>query len=185
MQDDVGELSEREEPVAADGGVDGGHRLEERPPRSPEKTMCTTCFVTRLRTGAIESTIATGPLERELVVDPELLAELAPERVDEALAGVDPAAGQEPVLLRALLVTAEEDPVLPAEDRRDADPRLRGHRPRAEAFRTALTGGSSSTSTELDVGHGNDDELRDAIPGSTMNGSSRSVLSSVTRSSPR
>ena len=33
----------------------------ERPVRSPEKMMCTTCFAAKLRSGAIESAIAIGP----------------------------------------------------------------------------------------------------------------------------
>ena len=94
--------------------------------------MCTTCFAANERTGAIESTIATGPSTGRVVVDPELLGQLAVERVDEALAGVDAAAGEQPVLAAALLVPAEQQAPLPAQDRRDADPRL-GHQAREGA----------------------------------------------------
>ena len=75
----------------------------------------------------MESTIATGPSTGSFVVDPDLLRELAVQRVDEALARVDAAARQQPVLLSRLLVPAEQHPALPAQDRRDADARLGAH----------------------------------------------------------
>ena len=48
--------------------------------------MWTTCFCENARFGEIESTIATGPSNVDLVPDADLLRELAVERVDEALA---------------------------------------------------------------------------------------------------
>ena len=106
------------------------------------------------------------PLDRHLGADADLLGELAVEGVDEALAGVDAAARQQPVLLAVLLVPAEEDARLPAQDRRDADPRL-GHQWRDEPKpRTPRSlSGSSSTSTGSSSGSGSDDELRDPHPG--------------------
>ena len=56
------------------------------------------------------------------------LVELAQQRLREALATAHAAAGQEPVLGAALLVPAEEDSVVPAEDRRHAHARLGPHR---------------------------------------------------------
>src|SRR3712207_8002569 len=44
-----------------------------------------------------------------------LFRSLAVERVDEALARVDAAAREQPVLLSRLFVTTQQDPVLPAE----------------------------------------------------------------------
>src|SRR5207245_4286743 len=53
------------------------------------------------------------PFDRDVLVDADLLGELALERVDEALAGVDAAAWQQPVLLARLLVPAEQDRAAP------------------------------------------------------------------------
>ena len=64
------------------------------------------------------------PLELDVGLDRELLAQLAPERLDQRLADVDAASRQQPVLLARLLLAAEQHPALPAEDRRDADARL-------------------------------------------------------------
>src|SRR5690348_1343136 len=65
------------------------------------------------------------PLEREVVADPNLLRQLAAQSLDEALAAVDAASRQEPVLAASrLLVPAEQDTPLPAEDGRDPDARL-------------------------------------------------------------
>src|SRR5207245_4296464 len=63
--------------------------------------------------------------DRQLIVDPDLLCELPVQRVDEAFAAVDAAAGKQPVLPPRLLVTAEEHAPLPLQDRRDPDARLR------------------------------------------------------------
>src|SRR5207247_11043025 len=63
------------------------------------------------------------PLE-ERRLDADLLVELAPERVGEALARVDAAAGQQPRLAPGLLVPDEQHAVVPAQDRGDADPWL-------------------------------------------------------------
>src|SRR4029453_12975970 len=60
-------------------------------------------------------------LERHRIVDSHLLEQLAPERVDERLARVDAAAWQEPVLASRLLVAAEQDEVLPTQERGDTD----------------------------------------------------------------
>src|SRR4029453_9048001 len=68
------------------------------------------------------------PLEREVLADRHLLLELAAQRLDEALAAVDAATRQEPVLAASrLLVPAQEDTPLPAEDGRDPDARFKRH----------------------------------------------------------
>src|SRR5207342_2348068 len=61
-------------------------------------------------------------LDGRVVVDSDLLGQLTVKRVDEALAGVDAPAGEQPVLAAALLVPAEQQAPLPEQDRRDADP---------------------------------------------------------------
>ncbi len=55
---------------------------------------------------------------------PCLLPELALERTHEALAAPHPAAGEQPDLAARLHVPEEQDAPAPAEDRRNADPRL-------------------------------------------------------------
>ena len=112
----------------------------DRPPRSPEKMMWTTCFAAKLRAGRDRVHDRDRALEREQVVDPDLLGELAAQRVDERLARVHPAAGQQPVLLPRLLVPAEQDAVAPAAGaRRPGCAARRSSVPgRAEAARAAL-----------------------------------------------
>ena len=130
--------------------------------------MCTTCLAAKLRTGAIESTIATGPSTGISSLDADLLEQLAVQRVDEALARVHAAAGQQPVLLAVLLVPAEQDAV--ACQRRIAETRIRGsahHACRgAEAADAALALGQL---VDLDraraSGTGSDDELGDPHAG--------------------
>ena len=67
--------------------------------------------------------------DRNLVLDADLFAQLAVQCVDEALARVDAATRQQPVLTPPdLLVAAEQDAVLPPQQSRDPDPRLDLHR---------------------------------------------------------
>jgi hypothetical protein len=68
------------------------------------------------------------PLHRDLVLDPDLLGQLAVERVDEALAGVDAPAREQPVVATVLLVPAEQEAPLPAQQRGDADAGLKAVR---------------------------------------------------------
>ena len=80
-----------------------------------------------------------GPLEGDLLVDPDLLLQLPAQRLHEALAGVHAAAREQPVALVALLVAAQEYAVTPAQHGRDADAWLAGHAPRgAEAGHAPL-----------------------------------------------
>src|SRR5581483_9230158 len=100
---------------------------------------------------------ADGPFQGDLVVDADLLVELAIERVDEALAGVDAAARKQPVgAAPGFLVAAEEDPPAPPEHRRDPDPRLDPHQaaddPKPRTPRSLW--GSSLTSTGSTAGTG-------------------------------
>ena len=90
------------------------------PSRSPAKMTCTTCFDQRLRSGEIESTIATGPFDRQLHPAPHdtgLLAKLPLEGLRECLAGVNTATGKQPVLASALFVPDQEDTPMPPEYR--------------------------------------------------------------------
>ena len=161
--------SRPEQPVAAHRLVGGGDDSSE-PSSSPAKTTWTTCFDQRLRSGEIDSTIATGPSTGSSSYSPHearLLGELAVERLDERLAAPHAAAREQPVLAAALLVAAEEDRAVPAEQGGDADPRLRvaSGPGRAEASSPRSLGGSSSTSTSSTEGSSTIDELRDPHPG--------------------
>ena len=60
VQRDLLQLVEREEAVAAHGRVPRDD-VGQRPVEVPAKMTCTTCFDQRLRSGEMESTIATGP----------------------------------------------------------------------------------------------------------------------------
>src|SRR5439155_7542452 len=124
--------------------------------------------------------------EREGVPQPELLAELAPERRGQRLAAVDAAAGQQPVLTPGLLLPAEEDAVLPAHEHRDAEAGLSHQRAEEPKPRTPRSDcGSSSTSTSSTSGSGRITSCAIRIPGSTTNALCRSVLSRLIFSSPR
>ena len=176
MEDDPVELVEREEPVAADGLVGRGDPFQRPARRSPAKMMWTTCFVVSARPGAIESTIAIGPSSGG-AVDPDLLGDLAVERVHQRLARVDAAAREQPDVPPALVVAAEQDAVAPAQERRDADPGLAPSRrlastpdePRPPAPRSVS--GSSSTSSSRTDAASTRTSCAIRIPGSTTNGS--------------
>src|SRR4051794_23071320 len=58
---------------------------------------------------------AERALHRQVLVDADLLSELAAQRVEERLAPVHAAAGEQPTVGAGLLVAAQEDPVLPAQ----------------------------------------------------------------------
>src|SRR6185295_19719248 len=123
----------------------------------------------------------------QLIVDSDLLGELAVQCIHQALTGVDAAAGQQPVLLAGLLVPAQQHLVLPAEDCRNANARFGRHHaaedPKPRTPRSLE--GSSSTSTSSSSGIGSTTSWAILIPGSTTNGSMRSVFRRTTRSSPR
>src|SRR5690349_17841066 len=103
------------------------------------------------------------------------------ERVGERLAGVDAAAGEQPVLLAGLLVAAEQHAVAPAQDCGDADPRLGPHQTRDEPNpRTPRSlSGSSSTSTRSTSGTATSSSWAIRMPGSTVNAAPWSVLSRI------
>ena len=138
----------------------------ERPVRSPAKTMCTTCFDETSRFGAIESTMHTGPSTGTSSSIPSSSVELALERVGEALARVDAAARQQPVLLarasrggRAGSARASR-----AAPRRGSEARPSGGARSRSRVRRAREEGSSSTTRSSTAATGSDDELRDPHP---------------------
>src|SRR5206468_1298962 len=121
------EVRDREEPVTTHSGVlrgDGLERASSEVAREDDVHDVLLREAARRRDRVDEG---DGSLHWQLVVDPDLLRQLAVQRVDEALSGVDAAAGQEPVLLACLLVPAQEHASLPAQDRRDADAWLESH----------------------------------------------------------
>ncbi len=143
-------LVEREQPMATHGGVLGGDGLE-RPPREVGREDDVDDVLRRSAPrGRDRVDERDGPLERKLVGDAELLAQLAVERVDEALPRVDATTRQEPVLPTRLLVTAEEKAFLPAQERGYTDPRLDGHGQRPDEPKPDVPradSGSSGVST--------------------------------------
>ena len=129
-----------------------------------------------------------GSFERQILPHADLLAELPPQRFDKALAAVDAAAGQQPVLPAArFLVPAQEDASLPAEERGDADTRLERHQADElpKPFSPRSVSGSSATSTGSGVATGTTTSCAIRIPGSTTNVSAGSVLRRMILSSPR
>src|SRR5262249_23244721 len=111
------------------------------------------------------------PLERDVSVDADLLVELAPEGLYEALASVHAAAGGQPVALVALLVPAEQQPVAPPQHGRNPDARLAGHVP--EEPKPAVprsVSGRASTSTGSGSATGTTTSCAIRMPGSTVNG---------------
>ena len=88
----------------------------------------------------------------QAVPDPDLLAQLAPERRRQRLAAVDASTGQEPVLLAGLLLAAEQHPILPAQQPGDADARPRQCRDDPKPRTPRSDSGSSSTSTSSTAG---------------------------------
>src|SRR5512142_173562 len=113
MESNVVELARLEEAVAADSGVGRGDLLE-RPPREVGRKDDVNHVLAderALRSDRVDHRHRS--FEREVCPDPHLLLELPPERFDEALAAVDTAARQEPVLTSRLLVPAQEDSPFP------------------------------------------------------------------------
>src|SRR6202166_5237106 len=122
-----------------------------------------------------------------MIGDSDLLVQLAVERGDEALACVHASTRQQPVLPAAgLLVPAEQDAILPAQDGRDADAGLLHQWLDDPKPRTPRSlSGSASTSTGSTLATGTTTSCAMRIPGSTTNSSRASVFNSTTRSSPR
>src|SRR3990170_2774622 len=131
-----------------------------------------------------------GTLQRYLDTrrkEPRLLPELAAKRPDEALPGSHTPTGQQPHLVLSFLVAEQQDPAAPAEDRRNADPRLAHAQwavdPKPCAPRSLAA--SSSTSTRRTVATGAITSCAMRIPGSTVKTRSRSVFRRTTQTSPR
>jgi hypothetical protein len=118
MQRDTGELSEAERPMPADGRVLRAHLLQ-RPRHVGCEDHVHDVLARRARRRRDRVDERDGALERDIDAlreQPRLLPEFPLQRVQEALPRVDAAAGQEPDLLAALFVPAEEDPSSPPED---------------------------------------------------------------------
>ena len=152
--------------------------------------MCTTCFADEraLRRDRVDD--RDRALDRQISSSmPTSSRELAVQRVDEALADVDAAAGQQPVLAAArLLVPAEQDAILPAEERRDPDARLERHQAdgRAEASHAALALRQLVDLDRLDAGHlERRRAARCACRARRRTSRASSVFSRMTFSSPR
>src|SRR5579864_1264740 len=188
MQDDVVELRTVEQTMAADRGVARRRRFE-----GPAGEIAGEDDVDNmlgneraLRGDRVHD--RDRPLDRDLVLDAYLLAQLPVQRVGEALARVDAAAGQEPVVAATgLLVLAEQDPLLPPQHCRYPDARLERHHTADEPNpRTPRSlSGSSSTSIGSTSGTCSTTSCAIRIPCSTTNGSRASVLRRMTFSSPR
>src|SRR5712692_6765720 len=186
MQHDPVELVDGEEAVAANGGILGPHRLERASGQvaGEDDVHDVLARERALRRDRVDD--RHRAFDGDVLVDPDLLSELALERVDDALAGVDAAAGEQPVLLARLLVTAEQNRAAPVEHGRNADARLGGHArddPNPRSPRSLS--GSSSTTSSSTAGSCRITSCAMRIPGSTSNASARSVLRSTTRTSPR
>src|SRR5262249_23618281 len=179
VHDDAVELPKAEQTMTADGIIQRGHELE----RPLAEVACEddVDHVLRREAGRRRDRVddRNRTLERELVGDADLFRQLPVQRVDEALAGMDTATGQEPVLLPRLLVPAQQHTSLPSQDRGDADTRLDPHHsavePKPRAPRSVS--GSSSTSFNSSSGIARTTSCAIRIPGSTTNRSTRSVLS--------
>src|SRR5712691_11470996 len=109
MEDDHVEVVDGEQPVAANGGVLRADRVE-RPSREVAGEDDVDDMPAGGRAlGRDRVDDRNRALDGDVLVDSDLLGELALERVDQALARVYAAAGKQPVLLARLLVPAEQD----------------------------------------------------------------------------
>ena len=126
MEDDVVQLVERKQPMPPHGRVLGGHSLERAAVEIGGEDDVDDVLPARAVRRRDRVDERHRPLERQLVADAELLLELSAQPLQEAFAGVDTTAGQQPVLLSRLLVAAEQEPVAPAKNGRDANPWLAG-----------------------------------------------------------
>src|SRR5262249_62354210 len=123
------ELTRLEERVPAVRRVVRGDRLERAPVQVAREDDVDDVLRVRAPPGRDRVDDRDRTLDRQLLVDADLLAELPVESGDEALPRVHAPARQQPVLPARLLVADEEDAAVPAQDRRDPDPRLRAHPP--------------------------------------------------------
>src|SRR6266545_3811190 len=187
MQHDDVEIGDSEQAVPADGCVLRCHAFERAPTEIAREDDVDDVLRREAAYRRDRVDDRDGPLDRQLVVDPDLLRQLAVEGVDEALARVHTATREQPVLLPALLVTTEKDASPPAQDRRDTDPRLSWHHdadePKPRTPRSVA--GSSSTSIGSGSATGMTTSCAIRIPGSTTKAWSLSVFSRTTRSSPQ
>ena len=132
----------------------------ERPERSPAKTMWTTCFAAKLPSGEIESAIATGPSSGSSSSIPTSSKSSRWSASTRLSPPLTPPPGSSQYSLPGF--SCRQSRMRPSQ-RRSAETRIRGSirtRSRTRA-RRARSPGSSSTSTRRDVGHREDDELRD------------------------
>src|SRR6266536_63109 len=152
VQADLVELVRGEQAMAPHCGIPGGHRLERSATQVAREDDVDDVLGGEAADGRDRVDDRDRALDGRLVVDPELLGELAVKRVDEALARVDAASGKEPVVAFPLLVPAEQDASPPAQERRDTDPGL-AHDPEEPCPRSPRSlGGSSLTSRRASSG---------------------------------
>src|SRR5262245_1054282 len=185
VQHDLAELVVREEPRALDGRVARLDVLQRAVGQIGREDDVDDVLAAdeRLRRDRVAD--RDRPLELHVRLDAELLPQLPSERLDQRLAAVHPAAGQQPVLLAGLLLSAEQHAPLPAEDRAHTDARLHQCRDDPKPRTPRSLAGSSSTSTRSSSGIGSTTSWAIRIPGSTTNGSRRSMLTRLTSNSPR
>src|SRR5439155_5929157 len=186
MERDARKLVDPEEAVAANSGVAGRHGLERPAAQVPRKDDVDDVLGLRSAFGGDRVHDGDGTLNRKILVEPDFLGQLAPERVDEALPRVHAAPGKEPDLPPTLLVADQEHAIRAPKHRRDADPRL-GHgtheEPKPRSARS-LTG-SSSTSKSSISGTGTTTSCATRSPAMAVKVSSASVLRRTTLISPR
>src|SRR2546430_10471638 len=171
MQDDVVEVVETEQPVPADGRVLRVDRLQRASAEVAREDDVDDVLGREALHGRDRVDDRDRALNRHLLADSELLPELSVQRIDQALPRVHAPARQQPVLLAGLLVAAEQHPVVPTQQRRDADPGLSPHGPRTngrssrargpEAANAPLALGQLLGLDELELRHLQDDELGD------------------------
>src|SRR5438093_6196249 len=121
VQHDGVQLARPEEAMAADGCIPRGHCLERPPAEIPGEDDVDHVLGREAPGRRDRVHDRHRPFYGQLIVDPDLLGQLAVQRVDEALPGVDAAPWQEPVLLAGLLVSAQQNAAFPAQDRGHAD----------------------------------------------------------------
>src|SRR5947208_3375657 len=151
MQDDVVEVVETEQSVPADGRVLRVDRLQRASAEVAREDDVDDVLGREALHGRDRVDDRDRALNRHLLADSELLPELSVQRIDQALARVHAPARQQPVLLAGLLVAAEQHPVVPAQQRRDADPGLSPHDPRTDG-RSARAGGPEPANAPLAMG---------------------------------
>src|SRR5687767_9123417 len=174
VEDGSVELFEPEQTVAPDGVVGRGDSLQRPLDLAREDDVDD---VLRRQRPSGRDRVDDGDRALEgRCADPHLLGELPTERVHQRLARVDAAAREEPDVPPALVVAAEQDPVAPAEERRDADARFHPHqgalavRPDDPWPRVPRSvSDSSSSSSSLTPATSTSTSCAIRIPGSTTN----------------